>query len=218
MTKFCGGGSLAAVRQCPVTHSYPSHILMSLIVYIFIGYRGAPSYYLLQCQLEFLIGFHITVPEIAALLGVSTSTIRRRMRQYGLSIRQQYTQLANTTLDQLILEILSEHPNSGYRMVCSYLSDGGIRISQQRARDSLARIDPLSVVYEYIVDSIMFHTQMPFGIIIDGNMSLCRWGFAVHGAVDGYSRMIVYLHCSTNNNAETVLSHFIGGVEEYGYP
>ena len=63
---------------------------------------------------------------------------------------------------------------------------------------------------EYIVDSIMIHWH------IDGNMSLCCGGFAVHGAVDGYSCMIVYLyiHCSTNNNAETVLSHFIRGVEE----
>ena len=67
------------------------------------------------------------------------------MRQYGLSIRQQiYTQLPNATLDQLIL---NEYPNSGYRIVCSYLCDRGIRISQQRARDSLARIDPLLVVY-----------------------------------------------------------------------
>ena len=129
---------------------------MSLIVYIFIGYRGAPSYYLPQCQLEFLIGIHFTVPEIAALLGVSTSTIRRRMRQYWLSIRQRYTQLANTTLDQLILlEILNEHPNSGYRMVCSYLSDRGIRISLERARDSLQSCQGLRISMCEIFESAM---------------------------------------------------------------
>ena len=85
---------------------------------------------------------------------------------------------------------------------------------------SLARIDPLSVAYRNgRIHRRQYYVPYPNPLWhIDGNMSLCRWGFAVLGAVDGYSRMIVYLHCSTNNNEEKVLSHFIGGVKEYGYP
>ncbi len=30
---------------------------------------------------------------------------------------------------------------------------------------------------------------------IDGNMSLIRWGFVIHGGIDGYSRMVTYLSC-----------------------
>ena len=32
-----------------------------------------------------------------------------------------------------------------------------------------------------------------------------RWRLVVHGGVDGYSRIPVYLHCSDNNKADTVL-------------
>lgn len=32
-----------------------------------------------------------------------------------------------------------------------------------------------------------------------------RWKFVVHGGIDGYSRLIVYLQCSGNNRAGTVM-------------
>ena len=40
----------------------------------------------------------------------------------------------------------------------------------------------------------------------------------VHGGIDGYSRMIVYLSCSTNNQALTVYSQFRKATEEYEIP
>ena len=33
----------------------------------------------------------------------------------------------------------------------------------------------------------------------------CRWGFVIHGGIDGYSRQITFLKCSCNNRAQTVL-------------
>ena len=29
----------------------------------------------------------------------------------------------------------------------------------------------------------------------DGQHKLVRWGFVTHGGIDGYSRLVVYLHC-----------------------
>ena len=40
----------------------------------------------------------------------------------------------------------------------------------------------------------------------------------IHGGVDGYSRIPVYLHCSTNNRASTVLSLLMEAVQQYGLP
>jgi len=40
----------------------------------------------------------------------------------------------------------------------------------------------------------------------------------VHGAVDGYSRMPMYLHCSSNNRASTVLHLFQEAISNYGLP
>lgn len=53
---------------------------------------------------------------------------------------------------------------------------------------------------------------------LDGNHKLVRWKFVVHGAIDGYSRLITFLQCSTNNWSETVLKYFIKGTQECGIP
>lgn len=48
--------------------------------------------------------------------------------------------------------------------------------------------------------------------------SLTRWRIVVHGGIDGFSRMPVYLVASNNNKADTVLSAFTNAVETYGLP
>ena len=40
----------------------------------------------------------------------------------------------------------------------------------------------------------------------------------VYGYVDGFSRMIVYLHCANNNTSLTVLQCFTEATTEYGIP
>ena len=45
-----------------------------------------------------------------------------------------------------------------------------------------------------------------------------RWGFVTHGGIDGYSRKIMYLKCSTNNKAATVLESFLEAVGKFGLP
>ena len=52
----------------------------------------------------------------------------------------------------------------------------------------------------------------------DGNHKLIRWRMVVHGGIDGYTRMIVYLGCSTNNQATTVYRLFIAAAERFGLP
>ena len=45
-----------------------------------------------------------------------------------------------------------------------------------------------------------------------------RWRFVIHGGIDGFSRMIVFLKCSTNNLASTVLDCFLQAVGSFGLP
>ena len=40
----------------------------------------------------------------------------------------------------------------------------------------------------------------------------------VHGGIDGFSRLVVFLKCATNIRAETVMSTFIDGTRRYEIP
>lgn len=53
---------------------------------------------------------------------------------------------------------------------------------------------------------------------VDGHHKLIRWRFVTHCGIDGYTRMVVFLECSTNNQATTVYKLFLTAVERYGLP
>ena len=52
------------------------------------------------------------------------------------------------------------------------------------------------------------HIGIFFSLLIDG----------VHGGIDGYSCLIVYLRCSDNNQADNVLQLFTEAVMKYSCP
>ena len=40
----------------------------------------------------------------------------------------------------------------------------------------------------------------------------------IHGCIDGYSRLITYLHCAANNKADTVCNLFTAAAQNFGVP
>ena len=59
---------------------------------------------------------------------------------------------------------------------------------------------------------------MHFNRHLDGNHKLIRWRMVVHGGVDGFSRAVVFLRCSNNNEASTVLEQFFCGTRKFYFP
>ena len=53
-------------------------------------------------------------------------------------------------------------------------------------------------------------------VIFDTNRY--RWKFVIHGCIDGYSRVITYLKCSSDNTSATILKLFQHAVNEWGLP
>ena len=65
----------------------------------------------------------------------------------------------------------------------------------------------------------MYHSEGPNAVWhIDGNHKLIKWRLVIHGGIDGYSRTVVFLDCSDNNRATTVLRCFTKAVDNYDLP
>lgn len=45
-----------------------------------------------------------------------------------------------------------------------------------------------------------------------------RWGFVTHAGIDGNSRLITYINCSTDSKALKVLTYFVRATCLYGLP
>ena len=52
------------------------------------------------------------------------------------------------------------------------------------------------------VENVYYYSQYINSATILFN-SLCRLRLVLHGGIDGFSRLVVYLHCSTDNRAST---------------
>ena len=97
----------------------------------------------------------------------------------------------------------------------------GINVQRERIRASISRVDPISCRLRWatVVSRRAYSVPGPNSLWhIDGHHSLITWGFVIHGCIDGYSRLICFLKCSTNNRKETVEDLFLQSVEKYSWP
>ncbi|XP_028418230.1 uncharacterized protein LOC114543463 [Dendronephthya gigantea] len=183
---------------------------------------GRSKFNITQEQLVYLLEYDISVPDIAHALGVSQSTIKRRLREYGISIRSETDErLTDDSIDNLVRDVQQQFPNAGYRRVYSVLRARSVNVTQESVRESMHRTDPEGVAMRWlsITPRRVYNVRGPLSLWhIDGNHKLIRWRIVVHGGVDGYTRIPTFLKCGTNNQAETVLKLFEEAVNEYGLP
>ena len=64
----------------------------------------------------------------------------------------------------------------------------------------------------------MYFLQEYLVLFSAGHHKLVRWKLVTHAGIDGYSRLIVYLKCSTNNRASTVYELFLEAIQQYHLP
>ena len=92
-------------------------------------------------------------------------------------------------------------------MLAGYLGATGVFIPRRRVRLALARVDPQGVPIRWplAIKRQVYNVSRPMGLWhFDRNYKLVKWRFVVHGCVDGFTRIPVYLSCSANNEAATV--------------
>ena len=99
------------------------------------GLVGRPAFSIPRIVLHQLLDVNMSVPKIYRLLGVSISTIRRRMTEYGLSVHDTYSSIDDESLDRLTESVNSMYPTWGVRQMCGHLISIGHRVQYHRVRE-----------------------------------------------------------------------------------
>ena len=142
-----------------------------------VNSRGRPRLDVSSSQLEYLLHLGFSCPRIASILGVSLSTIRRRMTDFNLSVSSVYSKITDHELDVVVADIKHTFPNCGYRLMHGHLLNQGYRVTQMRIRDSLHRVDPDGSVIRWAstIQRRKYRVSSPLALWhIDGNHKLIR--------------------------------------------
>jgi len=91
-------------------------------------------------EVEFLRSLRFNWTDIATLLGVSRSTLYRRITTANLSI-QNYSNMSDCELDSIVFQMKADHPNDGEVLLSGHLKSR-IFIQRSHLRASIHCVDP----------------------------------------------------------------------------
>jgi hypothetical protein len=181
---------------------------------------GHPRKIVNQDELERLLHLNIPICEIAKQLCVARSTIYNSIAQYGINY-ERFSRMSQADIEREVELIMKDHPNAGEVMVQGHLTSRGLQVQRQAVRRAIHAVDPDGEeerkrkpirrrVYRNPFPNFVWH--------IDGNHKLVRWRLVIHHAIDGFSRMVAFARCSSNNRAETNHDLFLQALPKYGRP
>ena len=142
-----------------------------------VATTGRPRFIISYEQLSFLVSNRFTGPQIADMLGVSLRTVHRRLAEYSLSIRSQYSNLSDTELDCIVQEVHCLFPMCGNSQMQGHLLARGLRVQQARIRESQRRVDPDGCIMRHLstINRRQYSVPSPRSLYhIDGNHKLIR--------------------------------------------
>lgn len=184
------------------------------------GRPGRPAFIIPIELLEDLRGMGFSWTQISNIFQVSRWTIMRRVQQYNLGHLNRFTSISDDQIDEIIRNYMLRHGSTtGESYLIGHFRALGYHVQRRRIRSSINRVDPQNVAIRWgaLVSRRVYFVPWPNSLWhIDGHHSLIRWGFVIHGCVDGFSRRIMFIHCSTNNLASTVLDLFLTAIQETG--
>ena len=142
-------------------------------------------------------------------LEISMRTLLRRLQVYGLKRRCCETEGELRTkhfrVKNRIKEMLDGSGSvGGYRTVWHSLEMEGMRVPRIVVQSLLKELAPIGTetIRSHRLKRRKYENPGPnFAWHIDGYDKLKPWGFPIHGAIDGYSRRIIWLELTRSNNA-----------------
>lgn len=171
-------------------------------------------YYHAGYRITEIIGFLAYRHHIA----ISARQVHRILRRMGLSRRDRQSSLVDI-VRAIIQELHGTSPNVGYRQMRRILLvDYGLIASCELVRLALTVVDPEGVAARQrrCLQRRQYVNLGPnFAIHIDGWDKLKPFGISVHGAIDGFSRRILWLEaCDSNKNPKYVARYYLDYIKE----
>ncbi len=88
-----------------------------------------------------------------------------------------FSDLTDQQLDQIVMEVHRQFPQSGYRQMLAVLKSQGILVQERKLRESLQRCDPLGSALRWFasIHRRSYNVSSPLALWhIDGNHKLIR--------------------------------------------
>ena len=145
---------------------------------------------------------------------ISKSTLLRRLKDYGVS-RRTNLNLTNNVIqearDRIVSIVDALTSSSGYRSVWYWLQLAGFGVPRNLVQKILKDTNPVetdSWGRHRFRRRIYRNPGSNYAWYIDGHDKLKMLGFAIHGAIDGYSRKILWLRVLRLNNSSSITGNF----------
>ena len=162
--------------------------------------RGRPKLSVDREQLGFLRSLKFSWDDISAILCVSRNTLRRRAKEWYI---RTFSSISDPELDRIVNNLIRRFPNAGEIMLTGHLRAGDIHVQRRRPRESVRRVTGTQQSLHPAITRRTYSVPGPNSLWhVDGNHKMIKWRFVIHGGIDGFSRLVTYLHCSTNNRSE----------------
>jgi hypothetical protein len=136
---------------------------------------------------------NIPKTKLAKVLGVHRNTLKKKMDEFGIDCK--YSAIADGDLDSLVKEYKVKKPNAGFRYVRGHLRSLGIRVQKRRVSDALRRVDRIGrlIRKRAVIRRRKYFSSRPNALWhCDGHHKLIKYGFVIHGFIDGNCRTVRY--------------------------
>ena len=132
-----------------------------------------------------------------------------------------WSSVSDDDLKQIMCEIQTLTQGIGQTRMLGALRSRGLKIQRWRVRRCLRKIGPVGTVLRWrqVIQRPSYHVRSPNSLWhLEGNHKMVKWRFVVLAGIDGFSRVIFYVYCATDNTSRTVQSLFEEEVRPFSQP
>ena len=151
---------------------------------------------------------------------ISLRTLKRFLKENNLKRKN----IEESPLEEIVAAINIELENSGFNLGYKFLwqrllKEYNLIVKQKTVLYILQKIDPEGIaqrkrnrlrrrIYSVAGPNFLWHT--------DGYDKIKRYGFAIHGCIDGYSKKFLWLEvASTNNDPHVIAYYYLQTVKKF---